>query len=108
MKQGWYTFSSEDWQSIISGYIADGHLEMALEVIEKRTKSGQVLHRNTYRDIIEALCAVGEVDEALQIVRDLEAGVTWSTPPSLAYHLLVAATRELHVSFSVSKTVVMS
>lgn len=98
MKQGWYTLTDEGWQNVISGYILDGHLEMALEIIEKRRRNGQALHRNSYKDIIQGLCAVGEMDEALRLIRELEAGITWVTPPALAYSLLVAATSQLHVS----------
>lgn len=99
MKQSWYTLTDEGWQNVIAGYILDGQLEMAMEVIEKRRSNGQILRRDVYRDVITGLCAVGEIDEALRFVRDLEAmETTWVTSQSLAYHLLVAATEQLHVS----------
>lgn len=90
--------TDEGWQNIIAGYILDGHLEMAMEIIEKRRSNGQVLRRDVYRDVIAGLCAVGEIDEALRFVRDLESTeTTWVTSQPLAYHLLVAATEQLHV-----------
>lgn len=100
MKQSWYTLTDEGWQNVIAGYILDGHLEMAMEIIEKRRSNGQVLRRGIYKDIITGLCAVGEIDEALRFVRILEATeVTWVTSQTLAYHLLAAATEQLHVSY---------
>lgn len=103
MKQGWYTLTDEGWQNVIAGYILDGHLEMAMEIIEKRRNNGQVLHRSIYKDVITGLCTVGEVGEALRLVRDLEATeITWATSQELAYHILAAATEQLHVSFSPS------
>lgn len=99
MKQGWYNLTDEGWQNVILGYILDGNLEMAQEIIEKRRKNGQFVHRNTYREFIQRLCSVGEVDEALRLVRSLETELTWATPPALAYHLLAAATSHLHVSY---------
>lgn len=100
MKQSWYTLTDEGWQNVIAGYILDGHLEMAMEIIEKRRSNGQVLRRSIYKDVITGLCAVGEIDEALRFVRDLEATeVTWVTSQQLAYHLLAAATEQLHVSY---------
>lgn len=99
MKQSWYTLTDEGWQNVIAGYILDGQLEMAMEIIEKRRSNGQVLRRDIYRDAITGLCAVGEIDEALRFVRDLEATeATWVTSKSLVYHLLVTATEQLHVN----------
>lgn len=86
------------WEDVIAGYILGGQLEMALEILDRRRREDRTLHRNIYKDVITGLCKVGEVDEALRLLRELEAEITWITPPALAYTLLVAATNQLHVS----------
>ncbi|KAH8155294.1 uncharacterized protein LAJ45_00304 [Morchella importuna] len=97
MKQGWYEVTEGGWEDVIAGYILGGQLEMALEILDRRRREGRTLHRNIYKDVITGLCKVGEVDEALRLLRELEAEISWVTPPALAYTLLAAATNQLHL-----------
>ncbi|KAL7273513.1 hypothetical protein RUND412_003629 [Rhizina undulata] len=96
MKIRWYKLSDDSWQWIILGYLKDGHLEMALEIIDERP---EVIALSTYEETIKALCKLGEADEAYKLTckaigtqfenRELSA--------ALYYELLVASAKELHL-----------
>lgn len=98
MREHWVTVSDDGWQSVIAGHLIEGHLELALEIIDERRRKGQMVHRSTYEHAIYRLCGFGEAEEALRLARSLEQEGFWKTPPKLVYDLLVVGTKQLHVS----------
>lgn len=98
MRRRWITLSESGWHDVVTGYMKDGQIEQALEGLEDMRRAGARVQRWLYDMVVYALCDMGEVDEALRIMKDRISMGESNISASVWYYLFDAACEALHVS----------
>lgn len=103
MKARWFDLTDDGWMSVIQGYMVDGQLEIAVNIIEERVSLGEIVSANVWRELLRHLLSLGEVDEALRIIKRFEKDAILDDnshlSPATWYQLLEVSAQELHVRY---------
>jgi len=105
MESRWFEVGEQAWGWVVLGYLKDCQIEMALEMVVEREERGREVGRWVYKGLVKRLVALGEVQEALRVLRRIEGavgGLVWEgvmKPEGRSrmwWELLVKAAKEMN------------
>lgn len=80
MQQRWFEVGEQAWGWVVLGYLKDCQVEIALEMVVEREERGWEVGRWVYKALVKRLVELGEVQEALRVLRRIEGefgGLVW-------------------------------
>lgn len=98
MRERWIRISVHGMHDIIAGQIREGLIEQALDLFDSDRELKRTAPKWLKDMFIYHLCDLGELDQALKMIKDRVALGEVNISPSVWYYFFDAACTELHVS----------
>lgn len=97
MRQRWFNLTPDGWHDVVTGFLRDGQLEMALENLEYMQREDIKIENWLSDIVIYTLLDLEEIDEALKMMKSRNSLDGAAISASLWYQLLDRASRASHV-----------
>ncbi|KAL8827135.1 MAG: hypothetical protein Q9191_003364 [Dirinaria sp. TL-2023a] len=96
LNQRWFSLTTEGWHDFLLGLIRDRQLEVAMNQLETIRNQGVPIRSWLSDILVYAFCEIGELDEALKLIKyRMSSSETWISP-NLWAHFLDTCSRSLH------------
>lgn len=96
MRQRWIDISQNGWHDIVCGYIKDSEMESALEALRTMQQNRVTIQHWLYDMVIYMLCDLGEINEALRLIKQLMTQGLASSSFEVWFYLFDTGCKLLH------------